>query len=99
MKIRLLDTAYQDLMEGFDFYEKQEKSLGAYFLDSLFSDVDSLLIYAGIHPIYFKTYFRMLSKRFPFAIYYRIDGTDVKVYAIVDCRKNPAWARKRLKSV
>jgi len=45
MKIRLLDVAYQDLMEGFEFYEKQEHKLGDYFLDSLFSDVDSLLIY------------------------------------------------------
>jgi hypothetical protein len=56
LKIQLLETALQDLMEGFDFYERQECNLGAYFLDSLFSDIDSLLIYAGIHPIYFKAY-------------------------------------------
>lgn len=99
MRIRLLDTALQDLIEGFDFYEKQESNLGNYFLDSLFSDIDSLLIYAGIHPIYFKTYYRILSKRFPFAIYYRIEGNDVMVYAVLDCRRNPAWARKRLKTV
>lgn len=99
MKIRLLDSAYQDLMQGFEFYEKQEHNLGNYFLDSLFSDVDSLLIYAGIHPIYFKVYHRMLSKRFPFAIYYRIDDSNILVYAVFDCRRNPAWARKRLKSV
>jgi plasmid stabilization system protein ParE len=99
MKIQILDTALQDLMEGFDFYERQEDRLGSYFLDSLFSDIDSLTIYAGIHPIYFKAYYRILSKRFPFAIYYRIDGNDVMVYAVLDCRRNPAWARKRLKTV
>ena len=42
VKIRLLDVASQDLMEGFNFYEQQESSLGGYFLDSLFSDIDSL---------------------------------------------------------
>lgn len=99
MKIRLLDTALQDLMEGFDFYERQESRLGAYFLDSLFSDIDSLHFYAGIHPIYFKAFYRILSKRFPFAIYYRIDDNDVMVYAVLDCRRNPAWSRKRLKVV
>jgi hypothetical protein len=99
MKIQLLETAYQDLMEGFEFYEKQEHNLGDYFLDSLFSDIDSLLIYAGIHSVYFKAYHRMLSKRFPFAIYYRINGNEVMVYAVLDCRRNPAWARKRLKRV
>ena len=56
MKIRLHEAAFQDLTEGFEFYERQERNLGAYFLDSLFSDVDSLLIYAGVHPIFFKAY-------------------------------------------
>ena len=97
MKISILDAAMQDLMEGFDFYEKQENGVGAYFLDTLCSDIDSLLIYAGIHLICFKSYFKMLSKRFPFAIYYRIDGHEICVYAVLDCRKNPAWSRKRLK--
>lgn len=96
-KIRLLDAASQDLMDGFHFYEKQERGLGGYFLDSLFSDIDSLLIYAGIHAKYFYRYYRMLSKRFPFAVYYRIDGSDIFVYAILDCRKDPAWTRKRLR--
>ena len=96
-KIRLLDAATQDLMDGFNFYEQQESGLGGYFLDSLFSDIDSLLIHAGIHPTYFQLYYRMLSKRFPFAVYYRIDGNDVLVYAILDCRKNPAWTRRCMK--
>jgi len=96
-KIRLLDAASQDVMDGFHFYEKQESGLGEYFLDSLFSDIDSLIIHAGIHPTYFKLYYRMLSKRFPFAVYYRIVGDDIFVYAVLDCRKKPAWARRRLR--
>jgi hypothetical protein len=37
-----------DLADGFQFYEKQQESLGDYFLDSIFSDIDSLKLYAGI---------------------------------------------------
>jgi plasmid stabilization system protein ParE len=96
MKIRILDAAVQDLTEGFGFYEKQETGLGAYFIDALFSDIDSLQIYAGIHQTFFKSYFRMLSKRFPFAIYYRIDGHFITVHAVLDCRRSPAWSRNRL---
>ena len=51
VKIRILDAAAQDLIDGSRFYEMQEAGLGQYFLDSLFADVDSLLLYAGIHPI------------------------------------------------
>lgn len=95
MKIRILDSASQDLIKGFHFYEKQDAGLGNYFIDSLFSDIDSLLVYAGIHPMHFG-YHRLLSKRFPFAIYYKVMNHDVSVYAVLDCRRNPAWARERL---
>ena len=96
MKIRILESASQDLIDGFHFYDKQSAGLGNYFIDSLFSDIDSLQIYAGIHSIYFG-YHRMLSKRFPFAIYYKLSDTEVLVYAILDCRRNPAWIKKQLK--
>jgi len=95
MKIRILDAAVQDLHQGYHFYEKQQKGLGDFFIDSLFSDIDSLQIYAGIHPVYFS-FQRLLSRRFPFAIYYRLDTGIVSVYAVLDCRKKPAWIRKRL---
>lgn len=96
MKIEILDEAQEDLVQGFHFYESREPGLGSYFLDCLFSDIDSLLIYAGIHPVVF-TYHRCLSKRFPFAIYYSLDKQLVRVHAVLDCRRNPSWVRKRLK--
>mgnify|MGYP001226877034 FL=1 len=51
MKIAILEEAREDLIQGFRFYEGQEPGLGAYFLDCLFSDIDSLLVYAGIHLV------------------------------------------------
>ena len=97
MKINILSSANLDLIEGYKFYEKQSDGVGTYFLDSIFSDIDSLIINAGIHPLYFNKYYRLLSKRFPFAIYYRIEHQTVFVYAVLDCRRNPAWIRKQLK--
>ena len=90
-----LDEAEQDLIEGFRFYEKQQEGLGQYFLDSLFSDIDSLQLYAGIHRIWFRKYHRMLSKRFPFGIYYAVGGDEVRIHAVLDLRRNPAWIRRR----
>jgi hypothetical protein len=49
VKIELLPSAREDLAEGFVFYEKQSPGLGSYFLDSLFTDIDSLALYGGIH--------------------------------------------------
>jgi len=83
-------------MDGYWFYEKQAEGLGAYFLDTLFSDIDSLKIYAGIHSIHFGKYYRLLSKKFPFAVYYRVENDTALVYAVLDCRRNPAWIRDKL---
>ena len=47
MKIRILSSAMTDLAEARDFYEQQGEGLGDYFFDSLFSDIDSLVLYAG----------------------------------------------------
>ena len=95
MRVQILDEAQQDLVEGYRFYEGQREGLGDYFLDSLFSDIDSLQFYAGIHPVYFG-YNRLLSKRFPFAVYYRVENETVRVYAVLDCRRAPSWTRTRL---
>ena len=95
MKIELLDSAEKDLLDGFKFYERQASGLGNYFLDSLFSDIESLRLYAGIHALHFG-YHRLLAKRFPFAVYYRIQENIIWIHAVLDCRRNPAWIRNRL---
>ena len=96
MNIHILPSARDDLAEGFGFYERQSAGLGAYFLESLFSDINSLRLYAGIHPIVFG-YHRLLADRFPFAIYYSFTKEAVFVMAVLDCRRDPDWIRGRLK--
>lgn len=96
MPVQILASAEQDLLDGHDFYEAQQESLGAYFLDSLFSDIDSLMLYAGIHPKHAENFYRMLAKRFPFAIYYDVQGEVITVVAVLDCRQNPASIKLRV---
>ncbi|MCX5971248.1 MAG: type II toxin-antitoxin system RelE/ParE family toxin [Coprothermobacterota bacterium] len=97
MRIKILDAAQADLLSGYAFYERQGSNLGDYFLDSLFSDIDSLLLFGGIHPVHFDKYYRLLSKRFPFAIYYKIDGDTIGIFAVLDCRQDPRRTDDRLK--
>ena len=95
MRIEILDKAENDLVNGYAFYERQSQGLGQYFLDSLFSDLESLNLYAGIHAMHLG-YHRLLAKRFPFAVYYRSQDKVIRVYAILDCRRDPALLRNHL---
>jgi hypothetical protein len=96
VKIRILDEAEQDLVDGVLFYEAQNKGLGDYFLDSLSADIDSLQLFGGTHPIRLGRHC-LLATRFPYAVYYKIVNRVVHVQAILDCRRDPAWIERRLK--
>ena len=91
----LLDEAVKDIEAGRDFYEKREEGIGEYFVHSLLSDITSLRLFAGIHPVHCG-YMRMLSKRFPFAVYYDIEGDLAQVVAILDMRQDPNATREIL---
>ncbi|MEA3232600.1 MAG: type II toxin-antitoxin system RelE/ParE family toxin [Thermodesulfobacteriota bacterium] len=96
MKLRILSAALDDLSKGRSFYEKQGEGLGSYFFDSLFSDIDSLTLYGGIHPKFFG-YYRMLSKRFPYAIYYKLENQSVAVvWRVLDLRRDPKKIKQSL---
>src|SRR5947208_14897030 len=98
MKIEMLDRAREDLIEGFHFYERQEPGLGSYFLTNLYADIESLRIYGGIHEKSYRNYHRLLSQRFPFAVYYSRQENRISVHAVIDCRRNPTWIRERLRT-
>ena len=40
----------------------------------------------------------MLSKRFPFGIYYEVEDAVAYVYAILDLRRDPLWIHSKLQA-
>ncbi len=98
MRVRILDGARDDLINGFHFYQDKELGLGDYFLSSLYSDIESLKIIGGVHTRAYRGFHRALSKRFPFAIYYSFARDSVLIRAVVDCRQNPSWIRSHIRN-
>jgi hypothetical protein len=94
-KVAIEEGAVDDLRQGKRFYDRKEHGLGDYFINSLLADLESLAFYAGIHRRY-AGFYRMLSKRFPFAIYYDIREDTILVVAVLDMKSNPAWTRSQL---
>ncbi len=90
------ETAKRELRRGFRFYERQSPGLGSYFLDTLYSDIDSLLLQAGIHSVHLGKY-RAKSERFPYAIYYEIHhGEMIAIRAVLDMRRDPGWIERKI---
>ena len=95
MKLRILRPALEDLASGRHFYDGQQLGVGAYFFATLFTEIDSLALHGGIHRVVLG-YHRLVSRRFPYAIYYRVSGHEVTVHRVLPCRRNPAWIRSAL---
>jgi hypothetical protein len=97
IRVRISEDALQDLNDGFLFYEAQEAGLGDYFATCLRADIEGLRVSAGIHRVVYRDYHRLLSRVFPYGIFYTIESETAVVWAVIDLRRDPEWIRQRLK--
>lgn len=95
--MRLRASAKEDLRAGARFYEGQARGLGMQFLHALRSELALLEANGTIYPKVNDGYHRLVTRRFPFAIFYRIVDDTVEVSAIIDCRRDPEWIDERLR--
>ena len=90
------DDALEVLNNGYLFYEAQEAGLGEYFAACLRADMEGLRVSAGVHRVVYRDYHRLLSKVFPYGIFYTTDQERAIVWAVLDLRRSPEWIRRRL---
>lgn len=64
-------------------------------METFYADIELLRQHAGIHRRVFD-YHRALSTRFPFAIYYDIHEQEIRIWRVLDCRRNPQWIKRQL---
>jgi plasmid stabilization system protein ParE len=97
IKVQISEDALQDLNDGFLFYEAQATGLGDYFAACLKADIEGLRISAGVHRVVYEDYHRLLSRVFPYGIFYTLSGEVAVIWAIIDLRRDPVWIREHLK--
>ena len=89
IKLRILSEAVQDLANALQFYETQSPGLGD---DFLFEYERALLRIRSFPEAWapVSTHLRRcLLRRFPYAVFYTKEGTDIVISAVSDLRRNP----------
>ena len=94
--LRISDDALHDLNDGFLFYDAQQPGLGDYFAACLRADIEGLRLTAGVHRLVYQDYYRLLSRVFPYGVFYTRLEEEVVVWAVIDLRRDPAWIHARL---
>ena len=94
MRIEILPEAREDLIAGIAFTRVKHPTWGVTSAIRFWR----MSIYWLGTLVHVKVlgYHRSLSKRLPFAIYYRVEADVVRVRAILDCCRNPSWIRRRI---
>ncbi|MFH1898699.1 MAG: type II toxin-antitoxin system RelE/ParE family toxin [Candidatus Desantisbacteria bacterium] len=87
--------AENDLKEIFDWYESQRIGLGHDFLLQVDAGFCLIERNPNLFVEQYKRARRYLVKRFPYIIFYRIEGENVVVLAVVFAGRDPEWIKKR----
>ena len=84
----ILPSAIMDILRTQYFYDSLEHGLGLTFRDYIMAEIDRLSRDAGVDEKRLGYFFRP-EKRFHQAIYYKMAGTTVSVWRILDMRFDP----------
>ena len=87
--------AEKDISTAYVWYEKQRPGLGDDFLLCIEAVLDAIRTNPHQYAIVHKQVRRALLRRFPHAVFYFDNGTDISVIAVFHCSRNPTSWQKR----
>jgi plasmid stabilization system protein ParE len=82
-------AAAADVEDAYRWYETQRPGLGEEFLVAVSSVVESLVSYPELFPVVYRETRRVLLRRFPYSLYYRIIDDQIIVVACMHGRRDP----------
>lgn len=89
MKLRYTDRAVNDVELAFKWYERQRRGLGFEFLDCLEIAVKSIQNNPEMYREYHFAFKGCVLRRFPFLVFYTIEGMEIVVHSVFDNRQDP----------
>jgi toxin ParE1/3/4 len=96
-RVLVRPDAAADIESAFLWYERQHGGLGAEFLAALQATIQSVTTRPEAFPIVHRTARRALvQRRFPYGLFYRIDGTTIVVIACMHAKRRPDRWKGRL---
>lgn len=85
-----------DIVESYSFYESQSQGLGDDFVVELEQAYQAIVDLPETWPLFAKGFRRYFLSRFPFAIIYKQEKSNIYVVAIMHQSRKPDYWAKRL---
>mgnify|MGYP001574190158 CR=1 FL=1 len=82
--------AKADIREAARWYERQRVGLGRAFVQQIDALLDRVRLNPMQYQIVHREVRRAIPRRFPYGVFYRVDGAAVLVFAVVDLHRDPS---------
>ncbi len=93
MAVSFHELAERELNDAAQYYGQKQSGLGAAFIADVRRCSDAILEYPEAGPIVRGTVRRRLCRRFPYALLYTIRPDVVRILAVMNLKRRPAyWA-------
>jgi toxin ParE1/3/4 len=87
--LRFLPEVEADVIAGYSWYETKSIGLGEDFLRIFYAAANDLIWNPLLYPIVYNDFRRRLLRRFPYALYFTIEGDQIIVFGLFHCARDP----------
>lgn len=94
-ELRVRPEAERDIEDAAGWYEQQRLGLGQEFLDEVLGSLRRLTEQPDLYPTLHRETRRVLTHRFPFGVYYRVDREMILVVAVLHGSRDPQRWKQR----
>lgn len=89
MNLRYTSRSKDDIDTAFEWYERQYSGLGFDFLDSIELSIKLIIKTPEMYRCFYSHFRGCVIRRFPFTIFYTIEGQTIVVHSVFDNRQDP----------
>lgn len=93
--VKVHAIAKQDARRAFRRYEERREGLGEEFLECVETGLERISRMAASYANAYRDLKRVSVRRFPYGIFYRVDGSDVLVVGILHNRQDVSVLNQR----
>jgi len=91
MKLRILEPAFLEIEDAKEYYNLKQEKLGESFKNDVQATIDNILVFPELYPKIVDEIRRCILHRFPYSIFYAIDGDTVVVLSVAHQRRKPYY--------
>ncbi|MFZ5785200.1 MAG: type II toxin-antitoxin system RelE/ParE family toxin [Acidobacteriota bacterium] len=90
-RLRILPEAAEELTAAAEWYEERRPGLGVELIATLDGALEEILASPTTFAFWARDYRKLVVRRFPYVVFFRLVGDDVEVVAFAHARRRPGY--------